>query len=185
VGASSSTVLPATACAVGEPLKCRPQGNPRARTRSSAVCYDHKRCRSPGESVFSSTTCHEGPCLAMVLDADTFSMEVDLHTSPPSMVRLGYNRLPASTGASSTASRVVSAFPLAPQALWLRALPNRGCSERRVKAALRPLELQRAAPLQTRSPSNGRRPTRRTLARRCHVHHRDRAGSNAEADDEV
>jgi hypothetical protein len=52
----------------------------------------------------------------MVLDADTFVMAVDRHITP-SMVRLGYNRLPTSTGTSSTASLLVS------QPRWRRRLP--------------------------------------------------------------
>jgi hypothetical protein len=52
----------------------------------------------------------------MVLDADTFFSQVDRHVTPP-MVRLGYHRLPPSTGISATPALLVS------QPRWRRKLP--------------------------------------------------------------
>jgi hypothetical protein len=62
-----------------------------------------------------------GPYLAMVLDADTFFAEVDRHITPP-MVRLGYHRLPASTGTSSRSTPLTSQANRKRGLTWLRHL---------------------------------------------------------------
>lgn len=81
----------------------------------------------PGQQRFSRHTNRRsplkadgaGPYLAMALDADTFFAEVDRHITPP-MVRLGYHRLPASTGTSSRSTLLTAQATGTGWSTWLR-----------------------------------------------------------------